>query len=856
MSRDGEEQLCIEAFKLGNKDQAHNLLPKVQRPSAVKLDDVHFTFGSKVNLLHCAAYHGWEDVTKDLVTNYKLSPSTTDSEGRNALHYASSGGNLRVVIYLVTEHGCKPGSGNKVGLTSLHYACTNGRLDVAQYFVTELKCEPSVRTKHRGDTPLHSACEFGHAEVAQFLLSTGLVDHEAKNKEGNTPLYYAQKGSNNFEIFKVFNQCGRAVKAFPVHSFTKAILTGNSAAGKSSLAQVIIRRARRSNAEALWDKFNNPPVEVKKLTAGISSLQIESEIVGNMVLYDFGGQPEFYSSHLAVMENAMQQSAAIFINMVDLTKSPDEIIRTVYYWISFIENANARLQTKSHILMVGSHYDELKDKAEREKKEGLLKQIAKEAIKTQHYVNYVSLDCRRVESQGAKEFVQMLFKSQREIVRHAPSMSFYCHFVYAFLQSREDIKQRMAINLTKLAAVLSKEDDTLRELDVLAEHVSSLSDRGLVMFLKNKEELHKSWVVIDKEALLKEVNGALFSPHDFVECRHLASNTGIIPLSSLKKSFAKYDIEMLVWFLQSLEFCIPVDIEDIVTNLCVTPSTAPLTSVVSDGDTLLFFPSLVHVKRPANKDLFKFHEKLSFGWCSTCSDPYQFFSPRFLHVLLLSIAFSYSLHKDVDVNQVLSSNLQAIRIRCNVWENGISWTDTNGITSVVELIRQNTMVVIAMSGNNEEHPYSMAQAKLRSDLIALVHRLREKHCNSVKTSEFLISPTLLETYPFNLVPDEHTFQYKDLAHSILLQQPFVLSSDHGGRIGTKTIGREPYVLLHPYYVKELMDEASAAKPVSGILLENVRQLRMCERLDFSTCGELKEFLDKMSIFRGKNLLVS
>ena len=58
-----------------------------------------------------------------------------------------------------------------------------------------------------------------------------------------------------------------------------------------------------------------------------------------MLLYDFAGQPEFYSSHLAVMENVMQRSAAIFINVVDVSKSKGDITREVHYWLNFMENA-------------------------------------------------------------------------------------------------------------------------------------------------------------------------------------------------------------------------------------------------------------------------------------------------------------------------------------------------------------------------------------------------------------------------------------------------------------------------------------------------------------------------------------
>ena len=51
----------------------------------------------------------------------------------------------------------------------------------------------------------------------------------------------------------------------------------------------------------------------------------------------------------------------------------------------------------------------------------------------------------------------------------------------------------------------------------------------------------------------------------------------------------------------------------------------------------LFFPSLVKENRP--DDLFS----PKFGWCLGCSDPHQFFSNRFLHVLLLRLAFTFSL---------------------------------------------------------------------------------------------------------------------------------------------------------------------------------------------------------------------
>ena len=779
---------CIEAFKLGKRHKAKELLSYVRNPAAVKIEDVDFASGSKFTLLHCAAYHGWDDLAKVLIEVHRLNPRDRDSDGRDALHFACSGGNLDLVSYLVDELNCNPSRVSKVGLSPIHYACTNGRLRVVQYLISDLKCDPCVRTRDRkGNTPLHIACEFGHADVAQFLLSIGYVDPEAKNKEGNTPLLNTkQGGSNNIgEVFKVFKQCGAAVKAFPVHSFTKAIFTGDSAVGKSSLAEVIKRHANRTALEAFQDRFSNPTVEVKLLTAGINSLQIESELVGNMILYDFAGQPEFYSSHFAVMENVMRKSPVIFINVVDLSKSNEEIKRSVYYWMNFIENACARLEEKSHVLMVGSHSDQLK-KGELEEKNGLLKRIAKETVKTQLFIDYVHMDYRKVESTGAKQLVHLLFKSQREITRHAPVMSFYCHFLYSFLKSSEKMKDRPVINLKDLATALSKEDagegGLGSNLDV---HVVALSDRGLVMFLKNEEEPEKSWIVVDKDALLKEVNGTLFAPCSFEEYRPiLASSTGIIPLSVLKATFERHNIEMLVWFLTSLEFCIPVEIDDIIINLGLQDQ-ATLPDAVCGEEQLLFFPSLVHVTRPDNWTLFRFGEKLSFGWCLTCIEPHQFLTPSFLHALLLSIAFSFSNYKeDQDIHNVpdpqCQQNLRAIQLGCNVWENGISWSSINNFTTVVELIRQNKTVVVAMSTDDKVSP--QAQAELRSKLIALIYRLQKLHCPTVTTREFLLHPSLLKNYPFSDFTEDDIFTMEAVAKATLKEDPYIMSLSQAKRI--------------------------------------------------------------------------
>ena len=69
---------------------------------------------------------------------------------------------------------------------------------------------------------------------------------------------------------------------------------------------------------------------------------------------------------------------------------------------------------------------------------------------------------------------------------------------------------------------------------VLTELLTTLSDKGLILFLKH---LQSSWIVVKTEILLNEINGTLFAPRHFKEHRDLASNTGIIPTSNLLKVF-------------------------------------------------------------------------------------------------------------------------------------------------------------------------------------------------------------------------------------------------------------------------------------------------------------------------------
>ena len=533
------ESKCVLAFNTGNKQDAERLLPQITRPADIRtttllISNVRWS-AEQISLLHLAARHGWMDIIIDLITKYKCDTNCKDSHGH----------------------------------TPLHYAAINNHLEVVRYFINEQHCDPITRDNY-GTTPLHNACIYDHPQIAQILLSTGKVDPLAKNIVGKSPLDYASRhGYDLLKQFQCFTDCERD---FPVHTYTKLILTGYSGAGKTTISQLIHLLASKSETGFFYWLSSGRVTDVECLTAGIIPLHVESKVneLGNMIIYDFAGQQEYYSSHGAVLERIMRNSAAIFVCIVDLSQCMEKICESTHYWISFIENACSSAQGSSHVIIVGSHADLVKSSRELKEKSSLVESIAESRVKQISYRGFVSMNCRESKTERARYFRSLLSTSQQAILSSQPSMSLYCHVLYAFLCTK---LMKVGCTLQELTTALASQNDPSYKSSLLTESLISLSDKGLILLVQNQEHLQSSWVVVEKEALLRDVNGTLFAPDHFKQYRQVASNTGIVPITTLEELFPQYSSEMLVSCLESMEFCHPVDLSTFqATNLKATSS--------------------------------------------------------------------------------------------------------------------------------------------------------------------------------------------------------------------------------------------------------------------------------------------
>ena len=709
--------------------------------------------------LHIGCRNGHLNATKYFITEQKCDPNSRGQYGRTPLHQASEGGHMNIIEYLITELDCNPTILDIDGNLPLHIACCNGHLNATKYFITEQKCDPSSRGLN-GNTPLHYASQggyikivkylvteagcdplmdnndkrtilhlasyCGHTQIVQWLLHDGRLKILTKDWLGQTCVDLAGGVKNRFEILKLFQPFVKPPKLFPIHTCSKVLLTGNSAAGKTTLVKVITERA--SSYFNLF-KFGNVE-QVVTNTAGIVPSILDSWEVGKMVMYDLAGHTEYHSSHSAIMETVMQQSPATFIQLIDLSITESEITKQLHYWLNFIDSATCKSSNKSCVIIVGSHAD-LLTKEQLQSNLALTSSIVQKRMTAgQEFIGIVSLDCRKIDSAGTREFIYLLLKSHQVITSRASSMSFYCHLLYAFLQSKPEIS---VCTFYELISSLECEDSPIpTQVPILTELLVALNDKGIIFFIQNQQQVEKSWIVVDTKTILTEIDGILFAPRNFAEHLQIASSTGIVLSSSLKQLLPQYKIklEMLISLLQRLELCHRVDLSGITTNI-----QSLGTSSIGD-ECYLFFPSLIDFCRP---DTQPGEENFSFGWSICCSDSdYQCFTSRFLHVLLLRLAYTFTLASDH------AATISHQQCKCIVWTNGITWENDEGIRTVVELIDYNRRVVVAMSHKTDSR--QVEYTKHRSAVIRLVLDLQQQLCPRLEISEYLISPSLLNNW--------------------------------------------------------------------------------------------------------------
>ena len=403
--------------------------------------------------------------------------------------------------------------------------------------------------------------------------------------------------------------------------------------------------------------------------------------------------------------------------LVDVSVDLVGITAQMHYWSAMISDICHKCPQPSSIILVGTHVDKVK-------KDYLLaigkeiKRITKDIFKPHIFEEFIGLNVIKRHGKGLKNFLSFLDQINKHVEKRSPAISLTSHVMYAFLNDKIP-SNKDVISMSSLMSLL--EGEKLQVLPTKASEIipllDTLAEKGFIVFLHTEND--DSWIVLDQGALLGKVNGALFAPSFFKQYLPIASNTGIIPMDILGRHFPDYNTAMIVQFLIKLQLCQCISIDNISTNMI------PQNPTSSD---LLFFPPLIMEDRPP----FGLNEianpERCFGWLLS-TDNVHFFPNRFLHTLILKVAYELCLPNRKPIIDINNKNLQ-----CMVWRCGIFWNNLNGVSTFIELMEQSRCLFLVMS---------FPDPKYCNELIPVLKLIKDTFYNfsaSIPATEYIVDP--------------------------------------------------------------------------------------------------------------------
>ena len=784
--------------------------------------------------LHAACENGYLHITKYLITQCSCNPQCINNDDGTPLHSACQFGHLDIARYLISQCNCNPGCSSFNGYTPLHAACENGYLDIVRYLILECRCDPN-RSEHIGTTPLHYSCSAGHEEIVRFLLSTGSCNPLQSNVFGNTAFSFAK----SLKIKDVLKSYYNSVIKYPIESYIKIFTVGDVCVGKSTLVKSLQQNPGVFSS-FFGQIFEQHVSGVSAATAGIETFPFNSKEFGNVVIYDFAGDYEYYTSQAAFLQSFTSQIAGLFLIVVNLKQPKDKVMESLNYWMSFIQECWGHNKTDAHVIVVGSHADQV----EHINKFAAFEEVLSLPLCGVKSGGAVCLDCRKPSSPQLGQLHTLLDTACTTLRNESGKIDGRCYVLYEHLQTYYTKRGLPACTLKSLSGNIKPEDHPLlphtpNELLLL---LKALHDKGQIILLETENQ-QSSWVICQKAILLQEIVGKVFAPPRFKSYVNNFSSTGIVSHSTVQEVFPHLNSDLIIDFMKHFEFCHSIDNPNTLIDHCRT------------GGRCYLFPALIRLERPSTIWKDSKINKLSHdcGWyikCLKAPGKPQFFNSRFLHVLLLRLAFQFALPPDASEH---SSDL-ALERRCKMWKNGIFWCGRAGATIHFELTQHSQTAILLMGCLKE---CEMEYIKLRSQIIQTILRAKDDMCplTSVKEGMFA-DPLKLMKYvnqPHFLLEKMDTYSLTEISTAISQSEPAVVGCRSANNIQLSVLLYfEPYAALSKdiefisksLFIESLEEEAMSDRPVfekvTEEFLARVAKCACTSHKDFAVVFKLNE----------------
>ena len=735
--------------------------------------------------LHLACRMGYLTLVRMLVIRYKADFNICNKNNDTPLQEATLHGKAAVVNCLLLEYSCDCGIKGNQERNLLHYACLNDH-DVLVRLLIDTFHLSLISADSEGNSPLHISSILGQNECVHTLLYTYHAPVHLRNNSGKSALevardvgtkkiintYLKEKHNKIQDEYKIVQSLS-SKKYSGAQKLTRVFVLGNVLSGKSTL----IESLKREGFFSSWNQVSEATVPLH--TSGIIPSEYSHKTVGRVLYYDFAGDPEYYSSHSAIMSSVMQskEGTNVCLVLVNFQKDAKDIHEELGYWLSFISYHCVKLREKSKVVTIGSHVDSISKIEAKEKVElvsrftqKFLSQTPKDSFEV--VKECLTLNCRKPRSS------KCVYTVLDQIVKRAGTcrLSVEAAIVLGLLE--KDFKNVVTCKLqTLLTHIMDTGVHLPNTANSLYPIVMELHTLGLLMVFESKSgNLEEYLLLLNVLKLTNEVHKLLFSKDStqkFISSTdpHSAS-MGILPQTYLNSILPEFvTTECLV----QLQYCQEFSHAEVKFDYSIIPTED------SNALRLLYFPALCEterknsIKTPDNYDY-------SIGWYVKCCGEFDYLPPRFLHVLLLRLAHSFALpaacdqpsSPSVDPEGDVIATVQLYNRRCTMWKNGIHWLMMKGVECFVENVSNSKGIVVI---TKSEEARKTVCTDMLFNIIGEIRQAKEEFCGTVTLQEY----TMNSDDPAAFINEDKLFHASDIAKALKEGSPSIVSADRQGR---------------------------------------------------------------------------
>ena len=720
-----------EAAKNGKEDVALALINEFGCDTNIRGRD-----GTTV--LHSACAEGWVYLVRTLIRDHNADVNAQDKDNNTPLHVAVVNGEEDTVLALINEFGCDVNIRNSDGSTFLHEACFYGYANIVK---SAGICISPLVSSHDGNTPLHIATDRDELECVEALLllnapimvrnASGKTSRDLVTDREIKSLLDTHIQGNKIKMYTQIQEHAKK-KYSTAEPITRLFVIGNPGAGKSSFVEIMKR-------EGFFQFGKVSESSVPLHTAGIVPSIYVSKRYGRVLFYDFAGDPEYYSSHAAILENiaSSRKGDNIFIIVVDLREDIPTIRNSLHYWFSFIQHR--KFCGNNNIIIIGSHSD-LVVKEKIEESEKLFRYFFENNSGPEYKNEYFKLNCCKPKSKELKMIQDNIISLTQKSPRY--SLSLDATILLGLLEkdfgnvtacSAQTILEHIEIT----GILLPKNITSL--LPVLQE----LHENG-ILFITRDDKSDNLQVILNISKLTNEVHKLLFSNEAKLELTKdienkdtiSSFNIGVLPKAFLDKILPEYITKEC---LVQLQYCQEISHKDVSAFPSIPQSG-------SSDQSFVFFPALCS----ANKSdvAWTTPPGLSYGigWLAQCADAScDHFPSRFLHVLLLRLVFRFTLQVPTQPQTPSASSPDHSHLtrRCTMWNSGVHWRMEEGVECMVELVDDKQGIVVTTRSKDDRRDNCVSVFTI---IVSCVMEAKAEFCYSISPQFFLLDPTTSADY--------------------------------------------------------------------------------------------------------------